>query len=26
MAYFIDCLVGWALIGIWLGWLYGKKK
>ena len=26
MAYFIDCIVGWALIGIWLGWLYGKKK
>jgi hypothetical protein len=26
MAYFIDCMVGWALIGIWLGWLYGKKK
>ena len=26
MAYFADCLVGWALIGIWLGWLYGKKK
>ena len=26
MAYFIDCIAGWALIGIWLGWLYGKKK
>ena len=26
MAYFIDCLVSWALVGIWLGWLYGKKK
>ena len=26
MAYFIDSIVGWALIGIWLGWLYGKKK
>ncbi|WP_205512468.1 hypothetical protein [Longitalea arenae] len=26
MAYFIDCIVGWALVGIWLGWLYGRKK
>lgn len=26
MAYFFDSLVGWALIGIWLGWWYGKKK
>lgn len=26
MAYFIDCLVSWALVGIWLGWLYGRKK
>jgi hypothetical protein len=26
MAYFIDCVVSWALAGIWVGWLYGKKK
>lgn len=26
MAYFFDCLVGWAAAGIWLGWLYGRKK
>lgn len=26
MAYFADCVVGWALIGVWLGYLYGKKK
>ena len=26
MAYFTDCLVSWGLAGIWLGWLYGKKK
>lgn len=26
MGYFADCIVGWGLIGIWLGWLYGKKK
>jgi hypothetical protein len=26
MAYFADCIVGWGLIGIWLGFLYGRKK
>ena len=26
MAYFIDSLVAWGLVGLWLGWLYGKKK
>ncbi|WP_207513258.1 hypothetical protein [Longitalea luteola] len=26
MAYFIDSIVSWALVGIWLGWLYGRKK
>jgi hypothetical protein len=26
MAYFSDCLVGWGVVGIWLGWLYGRKK
>jgi hypothetical protein len=22
MAYFWDCLVGWLLVGVWVGWLY----
>jgi len=26
MAYFWDCLVGWAAVGVWLGFLYGRKK
>jgi hypothetical protein len=26
MAYFADCIVGWGLIGVWLGFLYGRKK
>jgi hypothetical protein len=26
LAYFIDSLVGWGLCGVWLGWLYGRKK
>jgi hypothetical protein len=26
MAYFYDSIIGWFLVGIWLGWLYGKKK
>jgi len=24
-AYFIDSLAGWALCGIWLGWLYNRR-
>ena len=26
MAYFYDSIISWALVGIWVGWLYGKKK
>ena len=26
MAYFWDCVLGWGLVGVWLGILYGKKK
>lgn len=25
MAYFIDSLVSWGLVGIWLGWWYGRR-
>lgn len=26
MAYFIDALVSWGVVGIWLGWYLGKKR
>ena len=26
MAYFMDAIVSWALVGIWLGWYMGRKR
>ena len=25
MAHFMDAIVGWGLVGVWLGWWYGRK-
>jgi hypothetical protein len=26
LGYFIDMIVSWGLVGVWLGWYYGRKK
>jgi hypothetical protein len=26
LGYFVDLIVGWGLLGVWLGWYYGRKK
>jgi hypothetical protein len=25
-AYFLDAVISWALVGIWLGWWLGRKS